>query len=607
MLDLRKMAIKLIAMAIIICGINTPLCAYAESDQEIVIQAKNDLYIEYSNSDYKGYVTENITLPTSGYDNSLISWSSSDNRYVSVTGEVYRPSFIDGDKNITLTASISKNGSYDQKSFDLTVIRKPLTDRETLIIAKDNLHIKYANSDSAKKVTKDIVLPKKAFNNTLVSWESSNERYIDVTGKVYRPDLLEGDMDVTVTANVYKNGLYDRKRFDLTVLKDVYAMTDEQAVQEAIENLEIGYSYGDSYYSVTQDVYLPDRGLNDTFVLWSSNNERYIDVSGHVYRPDYFSGNKYVTVSGTVYKNDTYRQKDFLLTVIANPMTDRDAVMQEINSLQIGYAYGDNSNNVTKDMTFKKYGSYGTSISWLSSSEKHVSVTGQVYRPDYFEGDKDLTVCATVYKNGYSDYKFFDLSVIKLPPNDYETTVIAADNLNINFAKSDYPGSVKSDMSFPTSGYNYTDISWQSYSPQYVSDTGKVTRPDYIDGDQHVTVVASVYKNKARYNKYFDLLIDKMPETDYDSVQIAADNLNIGFATCDYDQSVTQDVYLPSEGYNGTSIHWSLPYYQDSYYICFTGDVSRPYDSDKTVTLVAEIRKNEVTCKKEFKLKIQKW
>lgn len=66
-------------------------------------------------------VTSKINLPTTGENGSIITWVSSNPSVVSSTGYVNRPKYPDTDKQVTLTATISRGSASDTKIFQVTV------------------------------------------------------------------------------------------------------------------------------------------------------------------------------------------------------------------------------------------------------------------------------------------------------------------------------------------------------------------------------------------------------------------------------------------------------------------------------------------------------
>jgi len=73
----------------------------------------------------------NLNLPEIGMDGSKIIWDSSHPNIISNKGIVMRPSFDQHDTEVTLTATIEKNGKQEIKEFLLTVLPDESEIRET--------------------------------------------------------------------------------------------------------------------------------------------------------------------------------------------------------------------------------------------------------------------------------------------------------------------------------------------------------------------------------------------------------------------------------------------------------------------------------------------
>ncbi|QGQ97246.1 hypothetical protein EHS13_21330 [Paenibacillus psychroresistens] len=93
----------------------------AQSNAEAVAADKDLLAIGYINPDKANSVTKNITLPLVGSNGTTISWSSNKPTTISNNGTVVRPVFESGNKDVTLTATITKGSSNETKKFNLTV------------------------------------------------------------------------------------------------------------------------------------------------------------------------------------------------------------------------------------------------------------------------------------------------------------------------------------------------------------------------------------------------------------------------------------------------------------------------------------------------------
>ncbi|WP_243578456.1 immunoglobulin-like domain-containing protein [Shewanella xiamenensis] len=71
-------------------------------------------------------VTEGtLALPTQGTRGATIEWQSSDESVIRADGTIIRPNVGEGDKVVTLTATIMVNGKKVTKTFKITVFGEP--------------------------------------------------------------------------------------------------------------------------------------------------------------------------------------------------------------------------------------------------------------------------------------------------------------------------------------------------------------------------------------------------------------------------------------------------------------------------------------------------
>ncbi|MBP2242237.1 hypothetical protein J2Z40_002811 [Cytobacillus eiseniae] len=187
------------------------------SDDEAVANAKASLEIGYEDGDNQSSVTKNLTLPTSGENGTIVSWSSNTPGVISPEGTINRPSYINGNAFVTLTATIKKGDSIETKTFIITVVKLPITDREAISIAGSALNISYAAGDSATNVTQNLTLPLTGEKGTIISWSTSHPDIIAENGNVSRPTR---DTEVILTATIKKNGITETIIFRVKVLKE---------------------------------------------------------------------------------------------------------------------------------------------------------------------------------------------------------------------------------------------------------------------------------------------------------------------------------------------------------------------------------------------------
>lgn len=138
--------------------------------------------------------------------------------------------------------------------------------------------------------------------------------------------------------------------------------------------------------------------------------------------------------------------------------------------------------------------------------------------------------------------------------------------------------------------------------------TRTVFEQSYAAGDTvHITGVSSIddttFLLKPRELSDFTLVSKAITMTDAEAVSNALQHLEIGYASLEDQDHVTQDVTLPATGDNGTTMTWESdkPQTMDA-----AGQVARPSYStgDVTVKLTATVVKGDATETKTFTLKV---
>ena len=201
------------------------------TDAESVAQAKDDLDIAglgFAAGDTFDSVTQDFTLPTTGTEETTISWEVVSGSSIVLSGSnnkdamVTRPNAAAIDDNVVLKATFTKNGKTDSKTFNLKVPKaKILSDAESVAQAKKDLDIAglgFAAGDTFDSVTQDFTLPTTGTEGTTISWEVVSGSEIVLSGNsnqdatVSRPDYTSGNSDVRLRATYSKNGRNDYRR-----------------------------------------------------------------------------------------------------------------------------------------------------------------------------------------------------------------------------------------------------------------------------------------------------------------------------------------------------------------------------------------------------------
>lgn len=190
-----------------------------------------------------------------------------------------------------------------------------------------------------------------------------------------------------------------------------------------------------------------------------------------------------------------------------------------------------------------------------------------------------------------------------------DAEAVAADKAALTFetikGSNTSENNITSNLSLPFSGSRETDITWSS-SPGYISNAGVVTRPEAAQGDQTVTLTATISKNAESDTKAFNLLVKAEPFLGMtDAEAVAADKAALTLENIKginiSENNITTNLSLPSSGSSGTDITWSS---SSPGYISNAGVVTRPEaaQGDQAAAMTATISRGGASDTKTFDL-----
>ncbi|MDD4238170.1 MAG: cadherin-like beta sandwich domain-containing protein [Desulfotomaculaceae bacterium] len=275
--------------------------------------------------------------------------------------------------------------------------------------------------------------------------------------------------------------------------------------------------------NVTTNLHLPGAGANGTSITWSvvpPEGGWLNPATGAVIRPGYSAGDQAVTLSATVSKSGgTPQEKEFSLIIKSLGISADEAITLEINALTWERIKGANlvEGSVTSNLTLPLNGANGTTISWSVSPPEGGWLNpadGTVTRPGYSAGEQAVTLTATVSKSGGTPRaKNFQLTIKALGMTVDEAITLDINALTWEQIRGDNltEGNITTGLSLPLTGANGTTISWSVVPAEagWLNPAdGTVTRPGFTDGDQAVTLTATVSKTGgSSQNKSFSLTI----------------------------------------------------------------------------------------------------
>ncbi len=545
-----------------------------------------------------------------GEDGSIgVEWSSSNPDAVNVntcavTQRMYSQSCIISAK-ITLDAKTEfvQNASTTVE-FPVTVLPYgDYTDEEIIADFLANLNENVLSDEPLNAITKNLkTLPLEGPDGMTLEWSVSEDQdYLRSDGTVVRPENGE-NADVTLTVKATKGSAEGENSFNLTILFD---MSAQEKVDAAKKEVVASLITGERPEAITRNLSLPNKGLYDTDIEWSSSNEDAITYEGAVTR-----GNTDQTVFMTAHISYRNAEGEILAsdeTKIQLTVKMSAQAMAEADSAQITLAEG----IVERSFLLPDKGStYKSSITWMSddSSIKISNGYAVITPPSYEDGDASVKLTASIKNEDFTATKEFRFTV-KAAKSDAQLVEEAFATLDdvLGHTSGD---EIRDNLAFRTSFANGVKCSWMVSDPAIIKSNGEVINPAVGEGSVNVTVTATVYKNSAEMEKTYTFTV--LPfENDGEIVEKAMQMLSFSKLSTDEITAVKKQLSLPENWKYNTRIEWES---SDESLISIADDASgkiglvhRPVfgNGDGQVTLTAKITYNEQEKIKPFNITVK--
>ena len=161
-------------------------------------------------------VISNLTLPTDGGNSVVVSWSSSNLNFISNSGVVTRPVNGSDTAIVVLSATLTKNGIVQTKSFTAKVVPY-LSDR--ISVQQDSINLSI--NGNLNLLRSNLVLQTNGIQGSTITWSSDYPAILSGTGVILsRPVKGTGNLNVTLTASIHKGTVTTTKTFLVTVAED---------------------------------------------------------------------------------------------------------------------------------------------------------------------------------------------------------------------------------------------------------------------------------------------------------------------------------------------------------------------------------------------------
>jgi hypothetical protein len=167
--------------------------------------------------------TVSVDIPSSTVETTIeiTGYVSDDTRIVKINQQMAnladgvfngQVTLIPNQSNTIVIEAEDYAGNITEKTLSVTQINP---DEDDVAADTDSLEIGFAAGDTSDSVTKDVVLPVKGENGSVISWVSSDLGTVSVTGVVVRP--MSADQMVTLTATISKGSAMQTKQFVIMV------------------------------------------------------------------------------------------------------------------------------------------------------------------------------------------------------------------------------------------------------------------------------------------------------------------------------------------------------------------------------------------------------
>lgn len=167
----------------------------------------------------------NFPLNVKGYNNTTISWTSSDENYLTIgedgMGTIMTNDLTDHNVDVTAVVTYKKGNieySSDPQNYTITIgFNAEDVASDSASLSKYKVRFDAAYEDNFKDIpsstTSDITLPNKGYFGSTISWSSSAPTVISSTGNFVRPSSTR---DVILTASIMSGKEQTDKKFTVT-------------------------------------------------------------------------------------------------------------------------------------------------------------------------------------------------------------------------------------------------------------------------------------------------------------------------------------------------------------------------------------------------------
>jgi arabinan endo-1,5-alpha-L-arabinosidase len=373
-----------------------------------------------------------IDLPTRGTRGSAITWSSSDEDVIAPDGTVTRPNAGEGDRIVTLTATITLNGQTLRRTFRVTVPQRELFNRIAHFPFEGSLAEALGNFDPG------VATGNRIWNAGAVAYAAGHDgQALNLEGAsgVRLPDGLIGNYEYTVS-------FWIKPRVSTRFTPAFFGAVDEQTdgagnpfstrwislVPESWDGNTMLWSGSDRWFDGSAGERIPqDAWTHVAFAVNRGVVSVYLNgvrkfSSGSI--EDFFSRGSGHCALGVNYWDTPFNGLIDDLKIYEAALTAEEVKALDIDRLPIPQLLASagslldlgDLDAVREDLQLPRTGPFGTAIRWESSHPEVISTTGEVTRPGRDAPDAHVILTATLTLNGEQITRTFEVTVKSLAP-----------------------------------------------------------------------------------------------------------------------------------------------------------------------------------------------
>ncbi len=575
---------------------------HIKTNEEWLKLAIDKIDVEYD----KAGITQSVVLPSTSLYGTSIEWTSSDPEVIATDGAIKRP--IGEDKDVVLTANVTREGTTFTKDFEITV--KGYSEVEYI---SENLSFEdIGNGQHSWHITEDLSLTDN-FNSASISWESSNTDVLKHDGTVILPD---SDIPVTLKGIFTSpDGTFTRK-YNLVIagrgkvlhLEDFSAPTTEGQSVDGWNGWTIATPYKlPSINAVIR------KDVNDTLKPYDEA-EKVLSISRYMTSAEGVVCNQKVNmafpkkVDAEIMRIDfdcLFRDEKTTLYVELDGMNRHYGISQTGMGLKVlpEHPYG-------KTLSTNKWHHFTIEINrYTSEYTLYLDYEKLNDEPVYEPGAYSIDGL-----NFYSNHKTAGVHETFMIRNimvrditlDPKEAVLRAEEA-LEQPVIDYE---TGKVNLPLYGVENTEVSWTSSDAEIIGADGRVTKPRV---EKTVVLTAKVEKNGEFINKDFSYRVQASSGNETPTVEILeiiASQLNEEDITDERRFRLTKNLELPTEitdgrasDIGGVDITWESNY---PAIINNKGEIFRqPYEAAATLTATISSKTNpEIKATKDLKFAV---